>query len=127
MVQSLSRLKVADNSGVKELMVIGVRGRKQGGHHQRYASVGELVTASVKKALPDSDFKPGEIVKVVVVRTKNKVRRSDGSYITFDDNAGVILEGESKNPSGTRIFGPIARELKEKEFTKIVSLAKEVL
>ena len=108
-------------------MVIHVRGRKKGGHYQRYGRVGELVTASVKKALPDSDLKPGDIVHAVIVRTKKESKRKDGSYIRFDDNAAVIVNIENKEPKGTRIFGPVARELREKGFMKIVSLAKEVL
>jgi len=127
MLQSLSRLKVADNSGVKEIMVIQVLGRKKGGTHQRFATVGELVSASAKKVQPNSNYKQGEIVYAVVIRTRKEVRRKEGSYIRFDDNAAVIINKENKDPKGTRIFGPIARELKEKGFTKIVSLAPEVL
>lgn len=127
MIQSLSRLKVADNTGAKELMVIHTRGRKKGGGYQKSGSLGEIVVASVKEALPNSSIKPGEIVNAVIVRTKKEVRRKDGSYIRFDDNAAVLIEKEKKNPKGTRIFGPVARELKEKGFTKIISLAKEVL
>lgn len=127
MVQSLSRLKVADNSGVKEIMVIQVLGRKKGGKYQRTGTVGELVSASAKKVQPDSPIKQGEIVHAVIVRTKKEVRRKDGSYIRFDDNAAVIINKENKEPKATRIFGPITRELKEKGFNKIVSLAPEVL
>lgn len=127
MVQALTRLKVADNSGAKELMVIQVQGRSKGGSHQRYASVGEIVSASVKKANPDSAFKPGEVVHAVIVRTRKEVRRRDGSYIRFDENAAVIIDKDKKDPKATRIFGPVARELKEKGFTKIISLAAEVL
>jgi large subunit ribosomal protein L14 len=127
MVQSLTRLKVADNSGAKELMVIQVRGRKKGGHYQRYGRVGEIVTASVKKAIPESDLNPGDKVHAVIVRTKKEVRRKDGSYIRFDDNAAVIINIENNEPQATRIFGPVARELRDKGFMRIVSLAKEVL
>lgn len=127
MVQSLSRLKVADNSGVKEIMVIQVLGRKKGGKYQRTGTVGEIVSASAKKVQPNSNFKQGEIVHAVIVRTKKEIRRIDGSYIRFDDNAAVIINKENKEPKATRIFGPIARELKDKKFNKIVSLAPEVL
>lgn len=127
MVQSLSKLSVADNTGVKELMVIAVRGYRKGGHYQKYAGLGELVTVSVKKALPDADHKPGDVIHAVIVRTRNASRRKDGTYIRFDDNAGVIVNPDSKDPKGTRIFGPVARELRDRGFNKIVSLAKEVL
>lgn len=127
MVQNLSRVKVADNSGAKEIMVIRVLGRGKGNSFQRNATVGEIIKASVKKALPNSNFAPGDVVEAVLVRTKKEVRRKDGSYIRFDDNAAVIIEMEKKSPKATRIFGPIARELKEKGFSKIVSLADEVL
>jgi large subunit ribosomal protein L14 len=127
MVQSLTRLKVADNTGIKELMVIQIRGTKKGGHFQRTATVGEIFSASVKKALPDSDYKPGDVVHGVIVRTSKEVRRKDGTYVRFDDNAAVVINVDSKEPKGTRIFGPVARELREKGFNKIVSLAKEVL
>jgi len=127
MVQSLSKLKVADNSGAKEIMVIQVLGRKKGGRFQRSGSVGEIVSASVTSALPESTIKDGEVVHAVIVRTKKEIRRKDGSYLRFDDNAAVLIEKEKKEPKATRIFGPVARELKEKGFGKIVSLAAEVL
>jgi len=127
MLQSTSRLKVADNTGVKEVLLIQVRGRKKGGHFQRTATVGEIFSASVKKALPDSNFKPGEVVHAVIVRTHKEIGRADGSYLRFDENAAVIIDINSKEPKGSRIFGPVARELREKGFNKIISLAKEVL
>jgi len=127
MIQSLSRLKIADNSGVKEIMVIQVLGRAKGGKFQHSGTVGELVSASAKSVQPNSEFKQGDIVHAVVVRTKKEIRRKDGSYVRFDDNAAVIIEKESGEPKATRIFGPIARELKEKGFNKIISLAPEVL
>lgn len=127
MVQSLSRLSVTDNSGAKQLMVIRVLGRTKGGTHQRYAAVGELVVGSVKSAIPNSNYKKGDVVAAVVVRTKKAIRRKDGSYIKFDDNAVVIVDKEKKDPKATRIFGPVARELREKGFSKIISLAQEVL
>lgn len=122
MVQVQTRLMVADNTGAKELMVI----RALGGSNRRYARIGDIVVASVKEATPGGVVKKGEVVKAVIVRTKKKIRRPDGSYIRFDDNAGVIIK-DDKNPKGTRIFGPVARELREKEFMKIISLAPEVL
>lgn len=122
MIQQQSRLKVADNSGAREIMCI----RVCGGFHHRYARVGDIITASVKVAVPSAPVKKGEVVKAVVVRTKKKIRRSDGSYIRFDDNAAVLIT-DQMNPRGTRIFGPVARELRDKEFTKIISLAPEVV
>ncbi len=127
MIQRLSRLKVADNSGIKEIMVIQVLGRKKGGMFQKFGTVGEIVSASAKKVQPNSNFKQGDIVHAVIVRTKKEIRRNDGSYIRFDDNAVVIINKETKEPKATRIFGPVARELKEKGYTKIISLAPEVL
>lgn len=127
MVQTLSRLKVADNSGAKEIMVIQVLGRKKGGTYQRYARVGDIVSASVKKVLPNSSFTQGDVVHAVVVRTRKEIRRKDGSYIRFDDNAAVLIDKEKLDPKASRIFGPIARELRERGFGKIVSLAPEVL
>lgn len=127
MIQSLSRLKVADNSGAKELMVIQVLGRKKGGGHQRYAGVGEIVSASSKKVQPNSNFSQGDVVHAVIVRTKKEIKRKDGSLLRFDDNAAVVINKETKEPKATRIFGPVARELKEKGFQKIISLAPEVL
>ena len=122
MIQQETRLRVADNSGAKELLCI----RVLGGSTRRYASVGDIIVAAVKQATPGAAVKKGDVVKAVVVRTKNRIRRPDGSYIRFDDNAAVIIR-EDLNPRGTRIFGPVARELREREFMKIVSLAPEVL
>lgn len=122
MVQQESRVNVADNSGAKELLIIKVLG----GSIHRTATIGDIVVASVKAATVGGQVKKGDVVKAVIVRTKKGVRRSDGSYIKFDDNAAVIIK-EDKNPRGTRIFGPVARELREKDFMKIVSLAPEVL
>ena len=127
MIQRLSRLKIADNSGVKEIMVIQVLGRKKGGMFQKLGTVGEIVSASAKKVQPNSAFKQGDIVHAVIVRTKKEIRRKDGSYIRFDDNAAVIINKETKEPKATRIFGPVARELKDKGYNKIISLAVEVL
>ena len=123
MIQQESRLKIADNSGAKEVLCIQV----VGGSNRRYARIGDVIIATVKQAAPQSAVKKGDIVKAVVVRTTKEVGRSDGSYIRFDDNAAVILDAEGKGPRGTRIFGPIARELREKGFMRIVSLAPEVL
>ena len=123
MIQQESRLKVADNSGAKEVLCI----RVVGGTRRRYAGIGDVIIATVKQAAPQSSVKKGDIVKAVIVRTKKEVGRPDGSYIRFDDNAAVILDSEGKGPRGTRIFGPIARELREKGFMRIVSLAPEVL
>ena len=122
MIQVQSRMKVADNSGAKELMCIKVLG----GSWRRYASIGDIIVASVKNATPGGVVKKGDVVKCVIVRTKQVVRRPDGSYIKFDENAAVIIK-EDKNPRGTRIFGPVARELRDKDFMKILSLAPEVL
>ena len=123
MIQQESRLKVADNSGAKEVLCIQV----VGGSRRRYARIGDVIIATVKQAAPQSSVKKGDIVRAVVVRTRKEVGRPDGSYIKFDDNAAVILDSEGKGPRGTRIFGPIARELREKGFMRIVSLAPEVL
>ena len=122
MVQQETRLKVADNSGAKELLCI----RVLGGSTRRYAGVGDIIVASVKDATPGGVVKKGDVVKAVVVRTVNSVGRPDGSYIKCDENAAVIIK-DDKNPRGTRIFGPVARELREKQFMKILSLAPEVL
>ncbi|MCU0352143.1 MAG: 50S ribosomal protein L14 [Cytophagales bacterium] len=122
MVQQESRLTVADNSGAKEVLVI----RVLGGTGRRYATVGDKIVVSVKSALSSSNMKKGSVSKAVVVRTKKEVRRKDGSYIRFEDNAAVLLNNNDE-PRGTRIFGPVARELREKQFMKIVSLAPEVL
>lgn len=127
MIQKLSRLKVADNSGAKEIMVIHILSRKKGNHYQRFGTVGELIVASVKKATPNSAIKQGDVVQAVVVRTRKEVRRKDGTYIRFDDNAAVIIEEGKKEPKGTRVFGPIGREVKDMGFNKIASLAPEVL
>jgi len=123
MIQQESRLKVADNSGAKEILCIQV----VGGSRRRYAGVGDIIVATVKQAAPQSSVKKGSIVKAVVVRTAKEIGRPDGSYIRFDDNAAVILDGDTQGPRGTRIFGPVARELREKGFMRIVSLAPEVL
>lgn len=122
MIQQETVLKVADNTGAKRLLCI----RPLGGSVRRYASIGDVITATVKEATPGGVVKKGEVVKAVVVRTKDAVRRSDGSYIRFDENAAVIIK-DDKSPKGTRIFGPVARELREREFVKILSLAPEVL
>ncbi len=122
MVQLETRLNVADNSGAKKIKCFKILG----GSKKRYGFIGDIVVASVKDALPNSQIKKGEIVRAVIVRTKKEVRRKDGTYIRFDDNAAVIIDTQ-KNPRGTRIFGPVARELREKQFTKIISLAPEVL
>ena len=122
MIQQQSYMKVADNTGAKELMCI----RVLGGTGRRYANIGDVVVCSVKKAAPGGIVKKGDVVKAVIVRSVKGVHRADGSYIKFDENAAVIVK-EDKTPKGTRIFGPVARELREKEFTKILSLAPEVL
>jgi large subunit ribosomal protein L14 len=122
MIQNETRIKVADNSGAKELLVI----RILGGTSRRYANIGDIVVCAVKDATPGGVVKKSDVVRAVVVRTKTGARRSDGSYVKFDQNAGVIIR-EDKTPMGTRIFGPVARELREKGFMKIVSLAPEVL
>lgn len=122
MIQQQSYLKVADNTGAKEITCI----RVLGGSGRRYANIGDVIVASVKKAAPGGVVKKGEVVKAVVVRTAKGVRRDDGTYIRFDENAAVIIK-EDKNPKGTRIFGPVARELREKDYLKILSLAPEVL
>lgn len=123
MIQKESRLKVADNSGARELLVIQV----MGGSLRRYGTVGDVVTATVKKAAPNSAVKKSTVVKAVIVRTNKEYKREDGSYIRFDDNAAVILAPDGRAPLGTRIFGPVARELREKGFSRILSLAPEVL
>ena len=122
MIQQQSYLKVADNTGAKEIMCIKVLG----GSGRRYANIGDVIVASVKKAAPGGPVKKGDVVKAVVVRSAKGIRREDGTYIRFDENAAVLIR-EDKNPVGTRIFGPVARELREKEYTKILSLAPEVL
>ena len=122
MIQQESRLNVADNSGAREILTIKVLG----GTRRRYANIGDIIVATVKSATPGGTVKKGDVVKAVIVRTKSGLRRADGSYIKFDDNAAVIIK-EDKTPRGTRIFGPVARELREKDFMKIISLAPEVL
>ena len=123
MIQEYSRLTVADNSGAKVVQCF----RVLGGSHRRYARVGDIVVASVKSAIPNGNVKKGQVVKCVIVRTRKEIGRKDGSYIRFGDNAAVILQEDGQNPVGTRIFGPVARELRDKRFMKIVSLAPEVL
>ena len=122
MIQQQSRLKVADNTGAKELMCI----RCLGGSFRKFANIGDVIVASVKSAAPGGMVKKGDVVKAVIVRSKKGLRRADGSYIKFDENAAVIIK-EDKNPRGTRIFGPVARELRDKDYMKILSLAPEVL
>ena len=122
MIQQQTRLKVADNTGAKELMCI----RCLGGSHRKFAGVGDIIIASVKSAIPNGVVKKGDVVKAVIVRSKKGLRRPDGSYIKFDENAAVIIK-EDGTPKGTRIFGPVARELREKDYMKILSLAPEVL
>ncbi len=122
MIQNYSRLKVADNTGAREIMCI----RVYGGSTRRYAGIGDVIAATVKQAIPNSGVKKGEIVRAVVVRTTKPTRRPDGSTIRFDDNAAVLITDQN-NPRGTRIFGPVARELRDKQFMKIISLAPEVL
>ena len=122
MLQQESRMKVADNTGAKELLAI----RILGGSGRRYASIGDVVVATVKDAIPGGSVKKGDVVKAVIVRTKKEVRRPDGSYIRFDENAAVILKADGE-PRGTRIFGPVGRELRDKKFMKIISLAPEVI
>jgi large subunit ribosomal protein L14 len=121
-IQQESRLKVADNTGAKELLTI----RVLGGSHRRYAGLGDIIVATVKDAIPGGNVKKGDVVKAVVVRTVKQTRRPDGSYIKFDENAAVILKNDGE-PRGTRIFGPVGRELRDKKFMKIVSLAPEVI
>ena len=123
MIQQETRLHVADNTGAKELLAI----RVLGGSKRRYAGIGDVIVASVKDAIPGGSVKKGDVVKAVIVRSKHGVRRDDGSYIRFDENAAVLINGEDKNPRGTRIFGPVARELRDKDYMKILSLAPEVL
>jgi large subunit ribosomal protein L14 len=122
-IQQESRVKIADNTGGRELLVI----RVLGGSRRRYGRVGDLVVGTIKSAVPHSTVSKSEIVRAVIVRTVKEYRREDGSYIRFDDNAAVVLDTDGVNPRGTRIFGPVARELREKGFTKIVSLAPEVI
>jgi large subunit ribosomal protein L14 len=122
MIQNETRMRVADNSGAREILVIRVKG----GSRRRYAGVGDVVTATVKQAIPQGSVRKGEVVTAVVVRTKKSYGRSDGTYIGFDENAAVLIDNQN-NPRGTRIFGPVARELRERNINKIVSLAPEVI
>jgi len=122
MLQQESYLKVADNTGAKEIKCI----RVLGGSKRKYGNIGDVIVASVRKAAPNGTVKKGEVVKAVIVRTKKGVRRNDGTYVRFDENAAVLIK-EDKNPKGTRIFGPVARELRDKEYMKILSLAPEVI
>ena len=123
MIQTFSRLAVADNSGAKEIMCINIPGSSR----RRYASIGDIIVASVKEAVPLAQVKKGEVVRAVIVRTASAHRRPDGSYVKFDDNAAVLLSDKLNNPRGTRIFGPVARELRDRGFMRIVSLAPEVV
>ena len=123
MIQQESRLRVADNTGAKEILCI----RVLGGSGRRYAGIGDTIVASVKDAIPGGNVKKGEVVKAVIVRTKKPSRRLDGSYIRFDENSAVILKADGSEPRGTRIFGPVGRELRDKKFMRIVSLAPEVI
>lgn len=122
MITVQTRLRSADNSGAKEVMCIRVLGSS----NRRCATVGDIIVVTVKKAIPNAPIKKGEVVKAVIVRTKKEIRRADGSHIRFDENAAVIID-DQKNPKGTRVFGPVARELRDKDFAKIISLAPEVL
>lgn len=122
MIQQESRLKVADNSGAREILTIKVLG----GSKRRYAGVGDTIVATIKQATPGGVVKKGDVVKAVIVRTKSRIRRNDGSYISFDENAAVLIK-DDKSPQGTRIFGPVARELRDNDYMKIISLAPEVL
>jgi large subunit ribosomal protein L14 len=123
MIQQESRLRVADNTGAKEILCI----RVLGGSKRRYAGIGDVIVATVKDAIPGGNVKKGEVVKAVIVRTAKENRRADGSYIKFDENAAVILKGDNPEPRGTRIFGPVGRELRDRKFMKIISLAPEVI
>ncbi len=123
MIQNYTRLKVADNSGAREIMCF----RVLGGSNRKYAGLGDIIVASVKDAIPHAPVKKGDVVRAVVVRVAKNTRRRDGTYIRFDDNAAVILAPDGQNPRGTRVFGPVARELREKGFMKIISLAPEVV
>ncbi|QQR93342.1 50S ribosomal protein L14 [bacterium] len=127
MLQSKSHVTIADNSGAKEAMIIQVRGGLKGGKWHRYARIGDICSAAVTKVKPNGQFKDGDKCHIVIVRTKKEQRRKDGTYIRFDDNAAVIIDMKNRDPKGTRVFGPIARELKAKGFNKIISLAPEVL
>jgi large subunit ribosomal protein L14 len=122
MIQQESRLRVADNSGARELLCIRIKG----GSHRRYGSIGDVITATVKAASSQGNVRKGEVVEAVIVRTRKEIGRADGTYIAFDENAAVLID-DARNPRGTRIFGPVARELRERDFMKIISLAPEVL
>lgn len=122
MIQQESRLRVADNSGAREILCIRVKG----GSHRRYAGIGDIITGTVKQASPQGSVKKGEVVQAVIVRTRKQFGRDDGTYISFDENAAVLIDAQN-NPRGTRIFGPVARELRDRNFMKIISLAPEVL
>ena len=123
MIQAETRLKVADNTGAREILCI----RVSGGSRRRYAGVGDIIVGTVKQAIPQGSVKKGEVVQAVVVRTKKEFGREDGTYIAFDENAAVLIDPANNNPRGTRIFGPVARELRDRNFMKIISLAPEVL
>ena len=123
MIQNETRLKVADNTGAREILCIRIKG----GHRRRYAGVGDIIVCTVKQAIPHGSVKKGEVVTAVVVRTKKEFGREDGTYIAFDENAAVLIDPANNNPRGTRIFGPVARELRDRNFMKIISLAPEVL
>lgn len=127
MIQKLSRVPVADNSGAKEVLVIQILGAKKGRMFQKTGTVGDIVSASVKKVLPNGAYKKGDIVHAVIIRARKEYKRKDGSYIRFDENAVAIINKENKDPKGTRLFGPVARELKDRGFNKLISLAPEVL
>ncbi|MCA9387297.1 50S ribosomal protein L14 [Candidatus Dojkabacteria bacterium] len=127
MIQTLTKLKVADNSGAKEIRVIQILGQKKGRSFQKTGTVGDIISASVQKAIPNSNYKKGDVIHAVIVRAVKEIRRKDGSYIRFDENAAALINKETKEPKGTRIFGPIARELRERGFNKVISLAPEVL
>ena len=123
MIQQQTMLNVGDNTGAKEIMCI----RVMGGSYRKYANIGDVIVASVKSAAPGGTVKKGDVVKAVIVRTVKPVRRADGTYVRFDENAAVLINGTDKNPRGTRIFGPVARELRDKDYMKILSLAPEVI
>ncbi len=127
MVQTMSRLQVADNSGAKVIQVIQILGTKKGRTFQKTGTVGDICSASVKRAIPNGNYKKGDVIHCVIVRASKEYKRKDGSYIRFDENAVAIINKETKEPKGTRIFGPVARELKDRGFNKVISLAPEVL
>ncbi|MDQ6984963.1 MAG: 50S ribosomal protein L14 [Candidatus Dojkabacteria bacterium] len=127
MIQKMSRVKVADNSGAKEVLVIQVLGSKKGRTFQKTGTVGDIVSCSVKRVLPNSNYKKGDVAHAVILRTRKEVKRKDGSLIRFDENAVAIINKDTNEPKGTRIFGPVARELKDRGFNKVISLSPEVL